>query len=168
MNVLIALFVLTIGRFDLGFTYGIPSGDFANQVKSGFEVGACYTHELWQGLEAGINGTAYNFSGLGNSGYRVSYESVGLTFGAYPFALLGYDGLFLNISYNLGQFSRLMNSGKESSLAGGLIANGALRLISAARMRLNFLLNYGLLFGKSKNITVYGVGFSFTIGNEEE
>ncbi len=168
MNVLIALFVLTIGRFDLGFTYGIPTGDFANQVKSGFEVGACYTHELWQGLEVGFNGTAYNFSGLGNSGYRVSYESIGLTFGAYPFALLGYDGIFLNVSYNLGSFSRLMYNGKESKLTAGLIANGALKLFSAQRMRFNLLVNYGMLFGEKKNIAIYGVGFSFTLGHEEE
>ena len=168
MNVLIALFVLTIGRFDLGFTYGIPSGDFASQVKSGFEVGASYTHEIWQGLEVGLNGTAYNFSGLGNSSYRVSYESAGLTLGAYPFALLGYDGIFLYVSYNLGPFSRLMNNGEESQITSAIIANGTLKILSTERMRFNLLLNYALLYGKNRNVQIYGVGFSFTLGNEEE
>ncbi len=168
MNVVIALLFVVFSRFDLGFTYGIPTGDFANEVKSGFHVNACYTRDIWQGIHVGINGTAYNFSGIGTGRYRVAYESLGLTVGVYPFALLGYDGIFLNASYNLGEFSRLMGSGKESDVTGSLIAHGALKLISAERYRLNFLLNYGLLFGESKNIAIYGVGISFTIGNEEE
>ncbi len=168
MNIALALFILTIGRFDLGFTYGVPTGEFSNIVKSGFQVNACYSREVWQGIHLGLNGTAYNFEGLGSGKYRVSYESLGLTLGFYPFALLGYDGLFINTSYNIGEFSRIMGSGKETDVTGSLISHAALKLISAERYRLNFLLNYGLLMGEEKNITVYGLGLSFTIGNEEE
>lgn len=168
MNTLLAIFVLFIGRFDLGFTYGIPTGDFSSIVKSGFQINACYTKEVWQGIHLGLNGTAYNFEGLGSGKYRVSYESAGFTLGIYPFAILGYDGIFINTSYNIGSFSRIMGSGKESDVTGSVISHVALKLISAERYRLNFLFNHGILMGKKKNITVYGLGLSFTIGNEEE
>ena len=61
-----------------------------------------------------------------------------------------------------------MNNGKESKLTAGVISNGALKIISTERMRFNLLVNYAILIGEKRNIAIYGIGFSFTLGNEEE